>query len=116
MACTSSKIEVLCTTVLYLCGVKLILKNFQSVKKGGSATFCLSLPIATQGSVHPMSSLLVLAIAILLSLTSARPLVREVRTDREFQRLLKVSTVIFCVFHVLSSFCFRPTVFRVSSV
>jgi len=105
--------------------LSLILKKFQSVKlvlKKGlvgaqtSATFCLSLPIATQGSVHPMSSLLVLAIAILLSLTSARPLVREVRTDREFQRLLKVSTVIFCVFHVLSSFCFRPTVFRVSSV
>jgi thioredoxin-disulfide reductase len=36
-----------------------------------------------------MSSLFVLAIAILLSLTSARPLVREIRTDREFQRLLK---------------------------
>jgi hypothetical protein len=38
--------------------------------------------------------LLFVALACLIGLTAARPLVREIRSDREFQRLLKVSSIV----------------------
>ena len=104
-----------CTGYRYRVQVLVLVKVMGGSANHATCTLVFSKAInTTQGSVTSMSSLFVLAIAILLSLTSARPLVREIRTDREFQRLLKVSTVIFCVFHVLSSFSFRPTLFFVS--